>query len=208
MKLLLDFLPVLLFFVTYKIAHGDPAQAAALATQSLGFLTAGGVFTPEQAPIVLATGVVIIATLIQVLVLMALRRRVEPMVWVSLVLVVVMGGATIWFHSDAFIKWKPTLLYWGMGLALLGGRFIWKKNLVQTVMGASMRLPESAWTKLLLSWVGFFAAMGVLNLIVAAQFSTDAWVNFKLFGSLGLTLAFVVGQGLFLARHIQPGSDA
>lgn len=207
MKLLLDFLPIVLFFLTYKVAQGDPAQAAHWANSALGFLTTGGVFTPTQAPIVLATGVVIVATVAQVGLLLALRRRVEPMVWVSLALVVIMGGATIWFHSDAFIKWKPTLLYWGMGLALLVGRFVMKKNLVQSLMGASMKLPDNVWTKLLLSWVAFFAAMGVLNLVVASQLSTDAWVNFKLFGSLGLTLAFVVIQGLFLTRHIKPDAD-
>jgi intracellular septation protein len=147
--------------------------------------------------------VVIAATLAQVAFLMARGRKVDTMLWVSLGLVVVLGGATIWFHSETFIKWKPTLLYWVMGAVLLGGQLLLGRNLLRLLIGQQLVLPEPVWQRLLWAWVAFFAVMGALNLWVVYNFSTDTWVNFKLFGGIGLMFAFVIGQGLYLGRYLK-----
>jgi intracellular septation protein len=203
MKLLLDFLPIILFFGTFKYAEANTAWAAAFATQYLGGIVAGGVVGPQEAPVLLATVVVIAATLIQVAWLKLRGRKVDLMLWVSLGLVVVLGGLTVWFHSETFIKWKPSALYWTMGLALAVGQLMFGKNLLRVLLGAQLHLPDAVWTRLNWAWVVFFALMGVLNLWVAYTFSTAAWVNFKLFGALGLMLAFTVAQGVYLSRHLE-----
>lgn len=208
MKLLLDFLPILLFFGTFKYAEAHKEWAATFATSTLGGLVAGGNVSADQAPVLLATVVVIVATLAQVLWLKSRGRRVDTMLWVSLVLVVVLGGATIYFQSETFIKWKPTVLYWAMGAALALAPLLAGRNLLQMLLGEQLQLPAPIWARLNLAWVGFFLVMGALNLWVAYRFSTDAWVNFKLFGSLGLTLIFTIAQGLVLARYLDSTAPA
>ncbi|HEY6510631.1 MAG TPA: septation protein A [Burkholderiaceae bacterium] len=203
MKLLLDFLPIILFFGTFKYAEANKAWAAAFATQHLGGIVAGGVVGPEEAPVLLATIVVIFATLIQVAWLKLRGQRVDLMLWISLSLVVVLGGLTVWFHSETFIKWKPSALYWTMGLALAVSQLAFGKNLLRVLLGAQLHLPDAVWLRLNLAWIIFFAAMGVLNLWVAYTFSTAAWVNFKLFGALGLMLLFTIAQGVYLSRHLE-----
>ena len=207
-KLLFDFLPIVLFFATFKVAEGRKAWAAEFASGHFGFLVAGGRVGPDQAPVMLATLVVIAATLAQVLWLKARRRKVDKMLWVSLALVVVLGSLTIWFQNETFIKWKPTVLYWLMGGALLVGQLVLRKNLIKSLMGSQMELPEAAWNAMNWSWIGFFAAMGALNLWVAYEFDTETWVNFKLFGGLGLMLVFIVVQALFLGRYIKETDNA
>ena len=202
MKLLIDFLPIILFFAAFKVAGNDKEAAAAFASEHFGFLVSGGQVRPDDAPVLLATMVVIVATLAQVLILKLLGRKVETMLWVSLVLIVVLGGLGIWFHSETFIKWKPTLLYWVMGTAFLLGPLLMGKNLLRMLLGQQLQLPDAVWQRLNLAWVGFFAVMGTLNLWVAYTFSTDVWVNFKLFGSLGLMLVFTIAQGLYLSRYL------
>jgi len=135
--------------------------------------------------------------------LKARGMKVDLMLWVSLALVVVLGGLTVWFHSETFIKWKPSALYWAMGLALWLSQLIFGKNLLQALLGAQLKLPAKVWHRLNFAWVAFFATMGVLNLWVAYNFSTAAWVNFKLFGALGLMLVFTIAQGLYLSRHME-----
>jgi intracellular septation protein len=208
-KLLFDFLPIILFFGAFKVAEGQPEQAAAFATEWFGFLVAGGVVAPEIAPVLLATIVVILATLAQVAWLAARGKKIDTMLWVSLGLVVVLGGATVWFQSETFIKWKPTLLYWVMAGAFLLGPLLFGKNLLKLLMGAQLQLPAPVWQRLNAAWVLFFAAMGALNLWVAYSFSTDTWVNFKLFGGIGLMLLFTLAQGLYLSRHMtdEPPKD-
>jgi intracellular septation protein len=169
-------------------------------------MVSGGVVGPSEAPVLLATVVVIVATLAQILWLKARGKKVDTMLWISLGLVTVLGGATIYFHSEAFIKWKPTVLYWVMGSALLIGQLVFKKNGIKSLMGAQMALPDSIWRVVNFSWVGFFAVMGVLNLWVAFNFPTATWVNFKLFGGLGLMLVFVLVQAVYLNKHIKPGT--
>lgn len=203
MKILFDFLPIALFFGMFKYAEGQKEWAAETATQWLGFMVSGGVVGPAEAPVLLATVVVIVATLAQILWLKARGKKVDTMLWVSLALVTVLGGATIYFHSESFIKWKPTVLYWVMGGALLVGQLFFKKNFIKTLMGAQMELPDNAWRVLNWAWAGFFAVMGVLNLWVAFNFDTDTWVTFKLFGGMGLMVIFVIAQALYLSPYIK-----
>src|SRR5450830_1469590 len=174
MKLLLDFFPILLFFAAFKFA---------------------GIYA--------ATAIAIVATILQIGYLRYKTGKVEPMQWISLGVIVLFGGATLISHNDTFIKWKPTVLYWLMGSALLIGQWVFKKNLLKSLMGAQMDLPEDAWRLTQWSWVGFFAVMGCLNLWVAFHFDTDTWVNFKLFGGMGLMFVFVIAQALVLSRYMK-----
>jgi len=211
MKILLDFLPLILFFATFKFAEGSADAAAAFATQHFGFLVQGGVVGASEAPVLLATLVVIAATLTQVLVLKLMRRKVDTMLWVSLVLVVVLGGATVWFHNETFIKWKPSGLYWAMSLTFWISAQFFGKNLIQAMMGKELPLPDAIWQRLNWAWIGFFAFMGVLNLLVAYNFSTSTWASFKVFGTTGLILLFTIAQGLYLSPHLKdetPRADA
>lgn len=208
MKLLFDFLPILLFFGAFKYAERQQDWAAQFATEHLGFIVSGGIVGPNEAPVLLATVVVIIATLLQIGWLMARGRKVDMMLWVSLGLVVVLGGATIWFHSETFIKWKPSVLYWAMGLGFWISRAVFRKNLLQTLMGEQLQLPAPVWQRLNIAWIAFFALMGLANIYVAYSFSTAAWVNFKLFGGIGLMLLFTLAQGLYLSRYLQADDDA
>ena len=208
MKILLDFLPILLFFGAFKYAEGHKEWASAFATEHLGFMVAGGQVGPSEAPVLLATVVVVLATLAQVAWLKARGKKVDMMLWISLALVTVLGGLTVWLHSETFIKWKPTGLYWAMGLSFVVSQFFLGKNLLKLMMGEQLQLPEPVWARLSLAWVAFFALMGVINLWVAYNFSTDAWVNFKLFGGIGLMLLFTLAQGLYISRHLPPEDAA
>ncbi|WCM86445.1 septation protein A [Acidovorax sp. NCPPB 3576] len=174
MKLLIDFFPIILFFAAFKL---------------------WGIYT--------ATAVAIAATVLQIGYLRYKNGKVEPMQWVSLGVIVVFGGATLLSHSETFIKWKPTVLYWLMGSALLIGQVFFRKNLIRSLMGAQMELPDAAWRTVNWSWTGFFAVMGLVNLWVAYHFDTDTWVNFKLFGGIGLMAVFVIGQALYLSRYMK-----
>ena len=204
MKILFDFLPIALFFGMFKYAEGNKDWAAGTATDWLGFMVSGGVVGPAEAPVLLATVVVIVATLVQILWIKARGRKVDTMLWISLALVTALGSATIYFHSESFIKWKPTVLYWVMGGSLLMGQLVFRKNGIKSLMGAQMSLPDSVWRVVNLSWVAFFTVMGFLNLWVAFNFPTSTWVNFKLFGGMGLMLVFVLAQAVFLNKHIKP----
>ena len=206
MKLLLDFLPIILFFAAFKYAEGQKDWAAAFATEHLGFLVSGGVVGPAEAPVLLATVVVIVATLAQVAWLLLRGRKVDTMLWVSLGLVAVLGGATIWFHNETFIKWKPSVLYWTMALAFLTSQALFGKNLLKALIGQQLELPAPVWQRLNVAWVVFFSVMGLLNILVAYNFSTDTWVSFKLFGGIGLMVLFTLAQGLYLTRHLEDGT--
>lgn len=174
MKFLFDFFPILLFFIAYKF---------------------GGIYV--------ATGVAIAASFVQIGWVMARGKKVEPMMWISLVIIVFFGGATLLLHNETFIKWKPTVLYWLFAVILLGGAWLFKKNFIRVMMEKQVSLPDSVWNNLNLSWAAFFVVMGVANLYVAYNFSTDDWVNFKLFGTTGMMLVFVVVQSFMLSKHIQ-----
>lgn len=171
MKFLFDLFPVVLFFVAFKIA---------------------GIY--------IATAVAIVATFAQVAWLKLKKRKIEPMLWASLAIIVVFGGATLFLQDETFIKWKPTVLYW-LFAAVLGGAALARRNLIRAMLSQHMQLPDPVWSRLNLAWVGFFALMGVLNLYVAYNYSTDLWVNFKLFGGMGLMLLFVLAQALVLGKY-------
>ncbi len=203
MKLLFDFLPIILFFCTFKYAESQKEWAARFATDHFGNVVSGGVVGVAEAPVLLATVVVIIATILQIAYLLARGRKIDLMLWVSLFLVVALGSATIWFRSETFIKWKPSVLYWVMGLAFWLSHLIFRKNLLQALIGNQISLPAPVWQRLNFAWVAFFGLMGLLNIYVAYSFSTDTWVNFKLFGGIGLMLLFTLAQGLYLSRYLQ-----
>jgi len=173
MKFLFDFFPIILFFIAFKIAD-----------------------------IYVATGVAIAATFVQVGWLKLRGRRVEPMLWASLAIIAVFGGATLVLQDETFIKWKPTVLYWLFG-AVLAGALVFRRNLIRVMLSEQVQLPDPVWSRLNLSWVGFFVFMGALNLYVAYSYPTDLWVNFKLFGGMGLMLLFVLAQALVLSRFIE-----
>jgi intracellular septation protein len=201
-KILFDLFPIFLFFIAFKLAGSNPEQAAALAA-SVSYPA-----DPKQLPILMATAVAIIATVVQIAWVWLRHGKVDTMLWISLALVVVLGGATLWLHDPTFIKWKPTVLYWLFAVVLAGSHLLFKKNLIRTMMQqAQMELPETLWAKLNYSWVIFFAVMGVVNLYIANNFSLAAWVNFKLFGFLGMMLAFMLLQGLVLAKYIEKETD-
>lgn len=202
MKLLFDFLPLIFFFVTFKLTEGHKAAAALFATEHFGFLVSGGQVGPEEAPVLLATLVVIAVTLAQVLYLKLRGKKVDLVLWISLALVVVLGGLTVWFHNETFIKWKPTGLHWATALVFWASETFFDKSLIKAALGKEMPLPEAVWHRLNWAWVGFFVFMGLLNILVAYNFETSTWASFKLFGTVGLMIVFVLGQGLYLARHL------
>ena len=173
MKLLFDVFPVLLFFITFKLY---------------------GIFA--------ATAVAIGASIGQIGWLWLRGRKIDRMLWVSVAIITIFGGATLLFANETFIKWKPTVLYWVFAASLIVASLGFRKNLVRSMMESQMSLPDRIWDRLQASWIAFFIVMGVLNLYVAYNFSTDAWVNFKLFGGIGLMLVFVLFQALLLAKHV------
>ncbi|WP_157670301.1 septation protein A [Chitinibacter sp. GC72] len=179
MKFLFDLFPILLFFGAYS-------------------------YTQD---IFIATATAIVATFGQVIYSWVRHRKVDTMLWISLVLITVLGGATLIFHNKTFILWKPTVLYWFFALALLGTWQLKQINLIEKLMNGQIALERPIWTRLLLAWSVFFAAMGFVNLFVAYQFDEAIWVKFKLFGFTALMLVFVVAQSLYLSRHIQSEAD-
>lgn len=202
MKFLFDLLPVILFFAAYKFAGADPDASLVLASRLLG----DGIVA-SQAPILIATLVAIFATALQIALVWLKHRKVDRMLWISLVIIVFFGGATLLFHNPTFIKWKPTALYWLFSGVLVFSALLLKRNLIRKMLEAQIQLPDPVWSKLNLAWAAFFAAMGVLNLYVAYNFSEEAWVNFKLFGGMGLMLGFVLAQGFYLSRHMQEDAN-
>jgi intracellular septation protein len=207
MKLFLDFLPLFLFFGTFQYADAHKELAAAFATNHFGFIVSGGVVGVDEAPVLLATIVMSIVTIVQVSALKLMRRPVHLMLWITLALVIVLGGATIWFHSPIIIKWKPSISYWALGLSFWLSRALFHRDLLQEMLGEELVLPAQVWQRLNFAWVGFLALMGLLNLYVAYSFSTATWASFKVFGATGLMLAFSVGQVVYLSRYIKPEAD-
>ena len=199
MKILFDLFPVILFFVAFKYSEKNPELAASW----VGSLLGSAAVDVKMAPILLATVVVIAATVAQIIWVWFRHGKVDKMLWVSLVLVVVFGGMTLAFQDESFIKWKPTILYWVFAGSMAFGAIVLKKNAIKAMLGEQMTLPEAVWSKVNFSWVAFFAFMGVLNLYIAFNFSTDIWVNFKLFGGMGLLLVFVIGQGMLLSKYVE-----
>ncbi len=197
-KLLFDLFPIIVFFVAYKV--GD-ANAEATRAFMAGIGLPQPVGAGEKPGIYLATVLAIVASFGQIAWVKLRGHAIETMMWVSLGLIVVFGGATLWLHDESFIKWKPTVLYWLFAGIIFGAAAL-GRNVIRSLMQAQMELPDPAWSRLNASWGGFFAFMGLANLFVAFNFSTDTWVNFKLFGSLGLMLVFVVAQSMMLTKYL------
>jgi len=174
MKLLVDFFPIILFFAAYKVSD-----------------------------IFIATGVGIAATVALIAWSRFKTGKVEPLQWVSLAIIGVLGGLTIYLHDNTFIKLKPTILYWTLALVLVGGQVFMRALPMKSLMGEQPELPDAVWRVMGWTWTAFFAAMGALNLWVAFNFSEATWVNFKLFGGMGLMVLFILGQAVYLGRHIK-----
>jgi intracellular septation protein len=187
MKALIDFFPALVFFVAFYAFK-----------------------TPEdpQRGILAATAIFIVVYVVQLAVLWLTKRPIERLHIITLVLVLLLGGATLVLQDERFIKWKPTAVNWLFAAAFLGSQFVGNKNLVRRMMEKTVALPEAVWLRLNLAWVLFFVFLGAANLFVAFNFSTETWVDFKLFGILGLTLLFVVLQALYLGRYVDASTEA
>jgi intracellular septation protein len=196
MKLLIDFLPIVIFFLVYKFA---PESIEAISP----FLNADQIEQLNGMPaIILATAVLIPASILQILYTKISTGRVETLHLVTLALVVTMGGATIIFQDKTFIQWKPSVVNWLFAAAFLGSRFMGEKTILQRMMGQKLTLPTPAWHNLNCAWVAFFTFSGIANLYVAYNFSENTWVNFKLFGLLGLTILFIIAQSFYLYRFM------
>ncbi len=182
MKFLFDLFPIILFFVAFKL---------------------GDIYT--------ATIVAMIATIGQILWVYYRHRKIDAMQWISLVMIVVFGSLTIFLHDKTFIQLKPTALYWLFSGALFISAQFFQKNWIQVLMGKQVTLKEksahSVWHQLNMAWAAFFFVMGALNLYIAFEFSEEAWVNFKLFGSTGLLLMFIIIQGVWLSKHMEHPSE-
>jgi intracellular septation protein len=174
MKLLFDFLPILVFFIAYKFF---------------------GIY--------IATAAAIIISVLQVGIHWIRHRNVSSLQLISLVLIIVLGGSTLLFHNEVFIKWKPTALYWALSIFFFGSQIFGSRPCMQRLMESSITLPRHIWLTLNSAWAIFFGLMGILNLYVAYHFSTNTWVNFKLFGMLGLTLLFAIAQAIYLSKHLE-----
>lgn len=172
MKLLFDFFPILIFFICFKFF---------------------GIYA--------ATAVAMVASLLQVVIHRLKHQRYEKMHLISMSLIMVLGGATLFFHNPWFIKWKPTGIYWLSALIFIGSSFIGKKTVIQKMMEGNIILPKNIWNRLNTAWALFFIVMGALNIYVAYNYDTDFWVNFKLFGGAGFTVLFVFLQAIYLTRH-------
>lgn len=174
MKLLFDLFPIVLFFIAYKMYD---------------------IYT--------ATAVIIVASITQVLYFYIKNKRVEKMHIITLVLILVLGGLTLYFQDEDFIKWKPTIVNWGFALAFLGSHYIGKKPIIQRMMDQMIQLPEVVWGRLSWLWIAFFILSGATNLYVAFNYDTNTWVNFKLFGLMGMTIVFIVIQGIYINKYMQ-----
>lgn len=201
MKLLIDFLPIVIFFIVYKMAPQFIETISPL-------LNADQIQQLSAMPaMILATAVLIPATMLQILYTRITTGKIETMHLVTLALVVIMGGATVILQDKTFIQWKPTVVNWLFAVAFFGSRFIGNKTILERMMGQNLKLPAPAWQKLNYAWVAFFSFSGVANLYVAYNFSEDVWVNFKLFGLLGLTIVFIIAQSFYLYRFMNPEGE-
>ena len=172
MKFLIDFFPILLFFIAYKM---------------------GGIYT--------ATGILMAATVLQMVIVWRMDGKLQTMHKVTLALVLCFGALTLGLHDERFIKWKPTLLYSGLAVGLAVAHGVFRKNALQSLLGQQLQLPAAVWHRLNISWVLYCVFMAATNAYVAAYFSTDAWVDFKIWG-YAFPLVFIVGQGVYVSRHL------
>jgi len=178
MKMLVDFLPVALFFIVYKTVD-----------------------------IYSATAVLIIASAIQTVGVRLWKGKFEQSHVITLVLVAAFGGLTLLLHDEMFIKWKPSVINWLFAVVFLGSMWIGKQPIIQRMLGGQVSLPQHVWSTLNIAWAMFFTFLGFLNLYVIYNYDTDTWVNFKLFGLMGLTIVFIIGQSLYMAKYISTNEE-
>ncbi len=174
MKFLFDYFPIVIFFVSYKLWN-----------------------------IYVATALTMLASVLQVGVYWLLHKQFEKLHVITLGFIIVLGGSTLLFHNDIFIKWKPSIVYWAFSIVLLASQFVGRKSLIHRMLDEKINLPITIWRRLNTSWVGFFTLLGFINLYVVYHYSTNVWVNFKLFGCLLLTLMFILLQAVYISRHLQ-----
>ena len=186
-KQFIDFIPLLLFFIVFKLEPRD----IELAGHVISF---GGIFS--------ATAILVISSALVYGSLFLAHRRLEKSQWITLVGCLFFGGLTLAFHSETFLKWKAPVVNWLFALAFAGSHFIGEQPLIKRVMGHAVSLPDRIWTRLNIAWIVFFLFLGTSNLFVAFTFPS-IWVDFKVFGSLGMTVLFLIGQGIFLSRYMQ-----
>lgn len=177
MRFLIDFFPIGLFVAAYKLHD-----------------------------IYVATAVLMAATFVQTGLIYAIDRKLQALHKVTLVLVIVFGVLTLVLQDERFIKWKPTVLYASMAIVLGAALWIWKKNFLQALLGSQLSLPKGVWHRLTVVWIGYFLFMAAINGYVAAFYSTEAWVNFKLWGYV-FPVVFIIGQGVYIARHLKTDTD-
>jgi len=208
MKLLFDVLPVIFFFATYKFAGRLPDQGAGFATHWLGALVQGGIVGQTEAPALLATAVVVVASLVQIAWYKLAGHKIHLMLWISTLLITVFGALAVWFHNQMFIMWKPSIYFWVSGLLFWGSQALFNKNVWRSTLGEDFVAPDLVWQRFNFSWVAFFALMGALNLVVV-YFFRDHWVSFHTFGSTVLSFAFMAGSFAYLTKHVehQPAVD-
>jgi len=185
-KQFIDFIPLLLFFIVYKT---DP-RIVEIAGHSL---SGGGIYS--------ATAMLIVSSLVVYGFLFFKQRKLEKSQWLTLIACLVFGSLTLAFHSETFLKWKAPVVNWLFALAFAGSHFIGDKLLIKRIMGHALTLPDAVWTRLNLAWIAFFIFCGAANLFVAFTYQS-IWVDFKVFGSLGMTVLFLVAQGIYLSRHL------
>lgn len=206
MKFLFDLFPVIFFFITLKVSE-KTAGAGAFLQNILDTFGITASVKPDLVPIMLATIAVIIATFIQVVWVKLKHGKVDKALWISALLIVVLGGFTLYLQDDTFIKWKPTILYWVFAGTILVSHYLFNKNIIRSMMDQNVELPEHVWKKMNLSWAVFFTILGFINLFVAKHFSTDAWATFKLFGATGLMFVFIILQILMMNKYL-PKEDS
>jgi len=206
MKFLFDFFPILLFFGVFKVAEMNEQGTLTLVNALVGSFVSDGGIKSDQAPIMLATIVAIVASVLQISYVKLRGRKVDIMLWISFAVISIFGGLTIYFHNDVFIKWKPTIIYWLYSGAMLVAQFGFGKNMMRQVMEVQIKLPELVWTRIGIAWIAFFFALGLINLLAAFVIfadNTSSWVTFKAFGINGMLIAFVVVQTLFLSKYLE-----
>lgn len=199
MKFLFDFFPVALFFIVYKF-FGDLPPAWIAAANQLPLMALNQA-EPKDA-ILLATLVIILATVLQNVLYFIMYRRFEKMHLITLAVLLVFGMLTLFLKDALFIKWKVSIINWAFALAFIGSLYVGaRKTLAERMMGNALQVPAAIWIKVNWMWAGFFVFVGVVNLIVAYNFSEDFWVDFKMFGVLGLTFVFIIAQVLYLQKY-------
>jgi intracellular septation protein len=177
MRLLLDFLPILLFFGAYKLHD-----------------------------IYVATAVLMAATVVQTAIIYAIDRKIATMQKATLVMILAFGALTLYLHDERFIKWKPTVLYAAIAIGLAVAVWTFKKSFLKLMLGSQLELPDRVWMRLNVAWIAYCVFMALINAYVAVFFSTEAWVDFKLWGYV-FPVAFLVGQGFYIAPHLKGDDD-